>query len=153
MQHTARPFRRSGFTLIEAMVTVAIIAIIAAIAMPAYFDQVRRGQLPEAFNHLADYRVKLEQYYQDHRDYGGAGCADVAGGPSWATFAPPGAKYFGFACTLTNAGQGYTLTATGQAGRAVGHRYTIDHDNTHATTLFKGGAVAKSCWLARGNEC
>ena len=60
----------SGFTLIEVMITVAIVAILGSIALPAYFDYVRRGQLPEAFSNLADYRVKMEQYYQDNRNYG-----------------------------------------------------------------------------------
>lgn len=142
-----------GFTLIEAMVTVAIVAILASVALPAYGDYVRRGQLPEAFTHLSDLRVKLEQYYQDQRNYGSAACADAAGAPAWANFAPNGADHFGFACTLTDGGQGYVLAATGSNGRAVGHRYTITHDNLRATTQFKGAAVSRSCWLAKGSEC
>jgi type IV pilus assembly protein PilE len=142
-----------GFTLIELMVTIAIVAILSSVAIPAYSDYVRRGQLPEAFTQLADYRVKMEQYYQDNRNYGAAACADVAGAPTWANFAPTNAKYFGYACALTNAGQGYTITATGSAARAIGHVYTVNHSNAQATTTFKGAGVTKACWMARGDEC
>lgn len=146
--------RGRGFTLIELMITVAIVAILASVALPSYRDFVRRGQLPEAFSALADYRVKLEQYYQDNRDYGTAACAGGAAGPSWATFVPSGAKNFTYACAVLSAGQGYRVTATGNTGAAAaGHVYTIDHTNAQTTTMFKGTAVSKSCWLAKGSEC
>lgn len=141
-----------GFTLIEVMITLAIVAILASIALPSYREYVRRGQLPEAFASLADYRVKMEQYYQDNRNFGVDSCAGGAAGPTWAAFAS--GKHFSFACAVLDAGQGYRITATGLAGSAAaGHVYTIDHNNSQATTKFKGAAVEKSCWLARGNEC
>jgi type IV pilus assembly protein PilE len=142
-----------GFTLIEVMVTVTIIAILAAIALPSYGDYMRRGQLPEAFTFLSDFKVKMEQYYQDNRSYGNAACADT-NPPTWSGFAPTSAKYFGFTCALTNGGQGFTLTATGNSGRATGHAYTLDSANTKGTTVFKGNTVNKTgCWLVNGSEC
>jgi type IV pilus assembly protein PilE len=147
-----------GFTLIEVMIVVAIVAILAAVALPSYSDYVRRGQLPEAFAGMSDLRVKMEQYYQDNRRYGSSGgnCAD-ANTPQWALNTPAltygGSQYFTFACAVTNGGQGFTITATGVAGRAVGHDYTIDHNNTRRTTLFKGSVVTHGCWMTRGGEC
>lgn len=150
--------RRSfqGFTLIEVMVVVAIVAILSTIAYPSYSDYVRRGRVQEAFGRLADYRVKLEQYYQDYRNYGttsGGACANGTGAPAWSNFAPADAEFFNFGCALAaGSTQAYTLTATG-VGAAAGHVYTLTGANIKGTTSFKGGTVAKSCWLARGNEC
>ena len=144
-----------GFTLIELMIAVAIVGILAAVAVPQYKDYVRRGTLPESFSQLADYRIKMEQYYQDNRNYGAAACVDGATAPSWKTFVPNGAKNFTYACALTASGQGYTITATGKTGTvSLGHVYTINQANVQATTTFKGAAVAgKNCWLAKGTEC
>ena len=145
-----------GFTLIEVMIVVAIVAILAGVALPSYFDYVRRGQLPEAQAALSDFRVKMEQYYQDNRDYGGANCAD-SGPPSWSagngTLNYGAAQFFTYSCTLSGGGQGYTVLATGANGRAVGHNYTINHNNARVTTKFKAAALTKSCWLVKGSEC
>lgn len=153
------PRRDRGFTLIELMITVAIVAILASVAYPSYQDYIRRGQLPEAFSYLSDYRVKLEQYYQDHRNYGeaaGTDCANAAGAPSWANFNPPGTdERFTYSCQLTSAtnNQGYTLTARGTVGLTVGNDYTLTHDNLKKTIKYKNTVVDKQCWLAKGSEC
>ena len=143
----------AGFTLIEIMVTVAIVAILAGVAYPSYQDYVRRASLPEAFGAMSDYRVKMEQYFQDFRNYGTGGkCANDAKGPSWKTFVPNGAKNFEYTCATDDGGRAYLLTATGR-GSAVGHVYTVNQDNVQQTTRFKGTDVTKNCWLVKGSEC
>jgi type IV pilus assembly protein PilE len=140
-----------GFTLIEVMIVVAIVAILAAIALPAYSDHMRRGQVPEAFTYLSDFKVKMEQYFQDNRNYGTTACADGTNAPSWSNFATPQAKYFTFTCTLNDGN--YVLTATGSAGRATGHIYTISNTGAKTTTRLKGHTVTMNCWAVKEGDC
>ena len=149
----------AGFTLIELMITIAIVGILAAVAMPSYKNYIRRGQQPEAFNTLSDYRTKMEQYYQDNHNYGSAAtaCADNAAASSWNTF-PKTIKYFTFTCKANTVAsdstqQSYIITATGSAGMVKGDVYTINQNGDRATTVFKGGAVTASCWLSSSGSC
>ena len=59
----------SGFTLIEVMITVAIVAILGAIAVPSYNEYVQRARITEATSALSDMRNKMEQYFQDNRTW------------------------------------------------------------------------------------
>ena len=132
----------------------ALRSILAAVAVPAYNDYIRRGQIPEAFGAMADYRVKMEQYYQDNRSYGATNCADGTGAPAWNTFTPSNQRFFTYACALTNGGQGYTITATGSGGQVGGsrvHTYTINDANVRTTTSFKGSTVSQNCWLVKSD--
>lgn len=159
--------RAAGFTLIELMIVVAIVAILAAVAMPSYKDYVRRGKIPEGLNGLSDYRTKMEQYYQDNRNYGSSSttCADATSANGWnssssGSFVPPGAKYFTYACTpdtVTNdtTQQSYTFTASAtlMGGSTADHVYTIDQDGNRKTKVYKGNTVNASCWLTNSTSC
>src|SRR3954471_16993434 len=103
--------RFNGFTLVELMVTVAIIAILAAIALPAYRDYVIRGKLAEACSVLGSQRVKMEQFYQDARTYVGT-CVNGTVAPA------PGGDYFDYVCSNQSANT-YTVTATGKAAQGM----------------------------------
>jgi type IV pilus assembly protein PilE len=143
-----------GFTLIELMVVVVIIAILSAIAVPLYNDYVTRSKLTEAYNSLAAYRVSMEQYYQDNRQYNnGAICgADPA-------VASSGLKYFTMACAPASAGssgsQAYVAEADGNAGTPTGlFKFTVDNTNVQTTKASPGWGTSTTCWIKRkGGGC
>ncbi|RQO34634.1 general secretion pathway protein GspH [Herminiimonas sp. KBW02] len=139
-----------GFTLIELMVTVAVIGILASFAVPAYTDYVTRGKIPEATSTLATKRVQMEQFFQDNHTY---------------VNAPPcvssSSKYFTFDCGGTYGVAGtttaYTIEAVG-TGSMNGFVYTIDQNNTKATTMTSGAPSGwtgnANCWVTRkGGVC
>ena len=147
-----------GFTLIEVMIVVAIVAILSSVAYPAYTDYVRRGQLQEAFTNLANYRIQMEQYYQDNRRYtattASTTCAGAAAQLLTAAELRGQITNFTYTCVPGNSGQTYTLTAAG-TGNTNGYDYTINQDGTRSTAKFAGTAVTgSSCWQSKpGNSC
>ena len=58
--------RRKGFSLVEILVTIAIIGVLAAIAVPAYQNYMLTATLSEAFSLLDEERIKIELYYETH---------------------------------------------------------------------------------------
>lgn len=58
-----------GFTLIELMITVAIVAILAAIAYPSYTKYVQRGYRSEGIAMLNDAVARMERYYAQNNTY------------------------------------------------------------------------------------
>ena len=132
-----------GFTLVELIIVIAIIAVLASIAVPQYLDYVRRARLAEAVTRLADYRVRMEQYYLDNRRYD-----DDAG---QCGYAAPAATADAFAIGCVVAGTAYTVTATGIAAKGtLGYTYTIDQGNARRTPSVPPGWVpSDNCWVVR----
>lgn len=62
--------REAGFTLIELMVTVAVISILAVIALPSFFGETRKAKaMAEVQPMFNDLRVRIEQYLQEQGAY------------------------------------------------------------------------------------
>jgi type IV pilus assembly protein PilE len=136
------------------MITVAIIAILSAIAIPSYSEYVQRAHITEAVSTLSDMRNKMEQYYQDNRSWNPPGGVTQPCQPN--TVAPlPTTDNFIYACT--NLGPNtYTVTATGKVGSSMNlFVYTLDQANNRVTvTLPPGWTVKPTCWvLKRDGSC
>lgn len=58
-----------GFTLIELMITMAVIAILTAIAYPSYQDYIRRGVRSQGQQFLMDLAQREEQFFLDQKVY------------------------------------------------------------------------------------
>jgi type IV pilus assembly protein PilE len=137
--------RQAGFTLIEIMVVVAIVAILSSIAIPSYTDYLRRGRITEAVSGLSETRVRMEQFFQDNRTYVGA-CAAGTVAPL-----PPNTPSFAFTCPVLTQNT-FTILATGQASM-LGFGYTINQANQRVTTAFRDANAAVvfpvNCWVLK----
>ena len=90
-----RSSRIAGFTLIELMIVVAIVAILASIAYPSYRDSVLKGRRAEARAGLADLLQQQERYLTQRNTYLEITDASAASAPfkTYSGDSPSGAKY------------------------------------------------------------
>lgn len=134
----------AGFTLIELMITVAIVGILAAIAYPSYQDSVRKSWRANGSSCLLELAQAMERRYTGSSRYDGvstiptAECTDEGG---------MGDRYdFSFATTPALSATTFTLQAVPdaagpQAGDACG-TLTI---NQMGQKNASGGTVSE-CW-------
>jgi type IV pilus assembly protein PilE len=141
--------KTKGFTLIELMITVAIIAILAAIVIPSYADYIQRSKITEAVSTLSGMRQKMEQYFQDNRGYTNS-C--LPSPPNAVTVAnqPVATANFTYACLAPPDATTYTVTATG-INSMTGFIYTIDQNGGKTSTgpAAKGWPNSNICWILR----
>ena len=91
--------KNRGFTLIELMVVLAVIALLLAIAVPAYREQVRKSRRAEAVAALGQWQLGLERWRADRPSYAnpdGLAGYPVAPPAQWYTFTIPAAGPTGF---------------------------------------------------------
>lgn len=148
------PTRRranAGFTLIELMITVAIVGILAMVALPSYRDYILRGHLADASNGLATVRAQMERHFQDNRSYATVGAFTT---PCAAAVATRTFNLFAVSCSGTPTGTGFTLQAAG-SGAATGFTFTITEADVRATTAAPTGwnTCATGWMLKKGQAC
>jgi type IV pilus assembly protein PilE len=132
---------QQGFTLMEVLITVVIIGILSAVALPAYNDYVTRARLNEAFVALGAAQPVAEQHWSNTRSYANF---NAVNNPSF----PKNSANFDYSISNATAST-YTLTATGK-GKLAGFVYTIDQNGTRATTgLPTGWTTTAGCWVDR----
>ena len=115
MQTLTRRRGNRGFTRVESIVAIAVVAILASLALPSHGNSVRRGRIVEARTELAAFGIRMEQSYQTHGGYGESSCAAAL----------PTGSHFVFSCTLLNGGQNFRGSATGR-NQMAGYVYIID---------------------------
>lgn len=138
--------KQRGFTLIELMIVVAVVGILATVALPSYQDYLRRGKIAEGLSALSDTKVKMEQWFQDHRTYaaGGIGTYPCVEGL-------PNIKSFTLTCPTRDANL-LTITAAGKAdANLTGFSYSINQAGVRSSTTPWGNSA--SCWVDKKGSC
>lgn len=134
-----------GFTLIEVMIVVAIVAVLSAIALPSYQEYIRRGHRAEARAALLQAAQWLERAATATGTY-----PLTASFPTTLTTMQSGRYTVAVASPPASAASGaaFTLTATpagGQVGDKCGN-YTLTHSGVRGAASAASGALVTECW-------
>jgi len=137
---TASGLRERGFTLIEIMIVVVVVAILAAIAFPSYQDSVRKSRRAEAKSALSDLAARQEQFFNDNKTY-----ADTV-----AKLGASGTTPGGYYTLQIAAGQTGTLTSSYRMTATTAGAQTSDikcATLTYASSGVKDSTPAgNTCW-------
>ncbi|MCD9124386.1 pilin [Luteimonas fraxinea] len=125
---------QKGFTLIELMIVVAIIAILAAIALPAYQDYVARSQVSEAMSLASGTKTAVTEYYADRGAFPTTN--------AMAGIAPAGSITGKYVAT-TEVGTAGAITSTFKAAGSVSAK--IATGTFTLTPSDTGGSIKWAC--------
>ena len=138
--------QNNGFTLIELMIVVAVLAVIVAIAYPGFLGQIQKARRADAKQALLDVAARLEQYYQDNKGYPTA--ANMSSlGYGGATFTSQEGYYTigfnGVPTVTTFSIQAVPVAGTTQADDTDCATFRLDHLGVRSVT---GSMTADRCW-------
>ena len=146
-----------GFTLIELMITVAVIGVLSAVALPSYQEYINRQRRADAQIQLMAAQLWMERFYSVNLRYdqdSGGTAVSIANQP-FVTSPPAGGGTAQYNISLTTtARNAYTLTATragSMASDACGN-FTLTNTGqkslvSYSTSKYSSLAIAvAACW-------
>ncbi|HEY1772287.1 MAG TPA: type IV pilin protein [Gammaproteobacteria bacterium] len=138
--------RQNGFTLIELMVTIAIIGIVAGIAYPSYLRSMQKGRRADAKGAITQATQAMERCYSTYGTYNNALCPEITA--LTATF--PSTKGY-YTLSATESGTSYTVSATAVSGGPQANDNGCTVMNLSSTGQQSSGSTTSttdsgSCW-------
>lgn len=134
-----------GFTLIELMIAVAILAILAAIALPSYKSFVTKSRAQAATSDLVGMALALENTFQKTLSYPSAYANEttvVGGATNFTSWTPSQATYFSYAVTTTSSTFMVKATGTG----AMSSSCVLTLTNANVRTASSDGSCGITSW-------
>jgi type IV pilus assembly protein PilE len=135
--------RQAGYTLIEAIGTLLVLAMLTSLAINSFASYAKRARAADALEQLDLYHMRMEKAFLDNGNYGVGSCAVTP---------PTTVVQFSYTCTLAADAQSYTATATGSLGMN-GFTFQIDDKSTRTTRAFPDATVPANCWMVEKNKC
>jgi type IV pilus assembly protein PilE len=133
----------NGFTLIELMITVAIVGILAAIAYPSYTDHIRKARRADAQAALLELAQFMERHYSLNNSYLDGGAAPTL--PFTEAPKDGGTKFYDLSFSAGPTATSFTLQAAPKGGMAGDPCGNLRISNTGQKTRT-GSADASQCW-------
>ena len=140
-----RLYRRSrGFTLIELMIVVAIVAIIAAVALPQYFGSIRKSRRADAIAALNQIAQAQERWRANNSTY----TTDLSSAGLNVT-TPTSSGYYTLAIGAGPTGTTYAATASAAGAQLADTRctsFTLTMNGATIAYTSTGTSTAAQCW-------
>ncbi len=155
-----RPGDHAGFTLVELIIVMVIVAILAAIAIPLYLNQIRESRRTDARSAVLDLAGREERYFATNNTY--TNSAAALGYSGWGSGYPIGSGYYYLrapsvpaaapdpdAATLT--APSYSITAvplatSTQAADTTCASFTVDSAGYQSAQNSAGADASSTCW-------
>ena len=134
---------QQGFSLVELMIAVAVVALLARFAIPTYRGYVERARRSDGIALLMDLAARQERFFADNNTY-----TTTLTQLGFSVASPPSAQGHYTAAAAAGAtssiATSYTLTATAVTTDNTCGNLTLDSRGTRGVS--KAGADVASCW-------
>jgi type IV pilus assembly protein PilE len=147
-----RAARPRGFTLIELMITVTVVAILAAVALPAFNNQIRKSRRTDARTMLLDLSARAERMYSATNSYWDAASAltpvdlGYPAGTAWP-LASGGGYYTVNISNSTASTYTFTATVTGaQTTDTTCKTFVVDNTGKQSAADSSNADQTQTCW-------